>query len=570
MSFSSSYLCCSSCLRKLRQFFPINFWAEVKSLTIIAGPVVLTNLLVFLLGVVSSIFCGHLGTVQLDAVMLATFVIMTCGVSVGTGLSLACDTLISQTYGSKNLKRVGTILQRGILILFLFCFPCWALFINTEQLLLAVKQEPEVARLSQTYVNIFIPALPAAFLYQLLSKYLQNQAIVMPQVYTGIAANLLNALMNYIFLFVLDLDVPGSAWANTISQFTQTILLFLYIWWKKLYVETWGGWTRDCLQEWGSFINLAIPSLLMLCVEWWAYEIGSLLAGLISKVELGAQSILYLFSSALYKIPLGIGVAVSVRIGNALGARKTEQARASSKTTLICGVCVAVTLAAISAGLKDVIGYIFTTEKGIIELAAKIVPIFAFLHVFDATAGICSGILRGVGKQKIGAIINLIAFYGIGIPIGVALMFAAKLGIRGLWTGLLICVVVQSTLFIILIMRLNWNAATEQAQVRAGVKAQAISDADSSYGTCEIQGYRLPQVESAAPEGGIIVFDVYSGKSHSDTAELTEDSATRVAVTTVGEVLSVKQLIIRRGSALLAGLVVLALGIVIHVTLSPG
>ncbi|XP_064425116.1 multidrug and toxin extrusion protein 1-like [Latimeria chalumnae] len=398
MSFSSSYLCCSSCLRKLRQFFPINFWAEVKSLTIIAGPVV----------------------------------IMIWGVSVGTGLSLACDTLISQTYGSKNLKRVGTILQRGILILFLFCFPCWALFINTEQLLLAVKQEPEVARLSQTYVNIFIPALPATFLYQLLSRYLQNQAIVMPQVYTGIAANLLNALMNYIFLFVLDLDV-GSAWANTISHFTQTILLFLYIWWKKLYLETWGGWTRDCLQEWGSFINLAIPSMLMLCIEWWACEIGSFLAGIISKVELGAQSILYLFTNALYKIPSGIGAAASIQIGNALGARKTEQARASSKTTLICGVCVAVMLAAISAGLKDFMGYIFTTEIEIIELAAKIVPIFVFLHVFDATAGICSGILRGVGKQKIGAIINLIAFYGIGIPIGVALMFAVKLGIRDLW-----------------------------------------------------------------------------------------------------------------------------------------
>nr|XP_006002385.1 PREDICTED: multidrug and toxin extrusion protein 2-like [Latimeria chalumnae] len=149
-------------------------------------------------------------------------------------------------------------------------------------------------------------------------------------------------------------------------------------------------------------------------------------------------------------------------------------------------------------------------------------------------------------------------------------MFAVKLGIRGLWTGLLICAVVQSTLFIILIMRLNWNVATEQAQVRAGVKAQAISDADSSYGTCENQGYRLPQVESPTPEGGIIVFDVYSGESHSDTAELTEDSATRIAVTTVGEVLSVKQLIIRRGSALLAGLVVLAFGIVIHITLSPG
>lgn len=51
-----------------------------------------------------------------------------------------------QTYGSGNLKRVGVILQRGILILLLACFPCWAILINTEPLLLAVKQSPEVAR----------------------------------------------------------------------------------------------------------------------------------------------------------------------------------------------------------------------------------------------------------------------------------------------------------------------------------------------------------------------------------------------------------------------------------------
>nr|XP_014347701.1 PREDICTED: multidrug and toxin extrusion protein 1 [Latimeria chalumnae] len=209
-----------------------------------------------------------------------------------TGGKKRVTTSEEMTYGSKNLKHVGMILQRGILILLLFCFPCWALFINTEQLLLAVKQDPEVARLSQTYVNIFIPALPAAFLYQLLSRYLQNQAIVMPLVYTRIAANLLNALLSYIFIWVLHLDVLGSAWANTISQFAQTILLFLYIWWKKLYVETWEGWTGDCLQEWGSFIKLAIPSMFMVCIVWWANVIGIFLAGLISQDELGAQSIL--------------------------------------------------------------------------------------------------------------------------------------------------------------------------------------------------------------------------------------------------------------------------------------
>lgn len=51
-----------------------------------------------------------------------------------------------QTYGSGNLKRVGVILQRGILILLLACFPCWAVLINTEALLLVAQQSPEVAR----------------------------------------------------------------------------------------------------------------------------------------------------------------------------------------------------------------------------------------------------------------------------------------------------------------------------------------------------------------------------------------------------------------------------------------
>ncbi|XP_014347688.1 multidrug and toxin extrusion protein 1 [Latimeria chalumnae] len=558
------------CLRKLRQFVPVNFGAEVKSLAVIAGPVFLSQLMIFLISVVSSIFCGHLGTAQLDAVMLAIGVINVTGISVGSGLSSACDTLMSQTYGSKNLKRIGTILQRGILILFLFCFPCWALFINTEQILLAVKQEPEVARLAQTYVKIFIPALPASFLYQLQTRYLQNQGIILPQVYIGIATNFLNALINYIFLFVLNLEVAGSAWANTISQFTQTILLFLYIWWKKLYVETWGGWTRECLQEWGSFINLAIPSMLMLCIEWWAYEIGSFLAGLISEVELGAQSVLYQLATLAYMFPLGMGVAASVRVGNALGAGDPVKAKASSSTAIICGVFLSIGVALICGGLKDVVAYVFTSEKEIIMLTAKVIPIFASVHLLDSTAGICGGIMRGAGKQKIGAICNLIGFYVIGLPIGISLMFAAKLGILGLWTGLLVCTVIQSTFFLILILTLNWNTASEEAQMRAGIKTQIISDVPGSPGMCENQGHSLPQ-EPAALQDGIILFDVYSSESQTDTTELSEDSAVpHVAITTVGEVVSIKQLMVRRGLALLAGMVVLAVGVIIHFTLSPG
>ncbi|XP_014398294.1 PREDICTED: multidrug and toxin extrusion protein 1 [Myotis brandtii] len=141
-------------------------------------PLFLAQLMVFLISFISSVFCGHLGKLELDAVTLAIAVINVTGISVGFGLSSACDTLMSQTYGSPNKKHVGVILQRGALILLLCCFPCWALFLNTQHLLLLLRQDPAVSRLTHTYVMIFIPALPATFLYTLQVKYLLTQGLL--------------------------------------------------------------------------------------------------------------------------------------------------------------------------------------------------------------------------------------------------------------------------------------------------------------------------------------------------------------------------------------------------------
>ncbi|XP_060146786.1 multidrug and toxin extrusion protein 2-like [Globicephala melas] len=268
------------CLRPLRGALPPDVGRETAELAALAGPVFLAQLLIFLISLVSSVFCGHLGKVELDAVTLAVSVVNVAGISVGTGLASACDTLMSQSFGAKNLKRVGIVLQRSILVLMLCCFPCWALLLNTESLLLFLKQDPEVSRIAQIYVMILIPSLPATFLFQLQAKYLQSQGIILPQVVTGIAANVLNVGMNALLLYALDFGVAGSAWANTTSQFSLSALLFLYVWWKKIHVHTWGGWTRDCFQEWGSFIQLAIPSMFMVCIEWWTFEVGTFLAGL--------------------------------------------------------------------------------------------------------------------------------------------------------------------------------------------------------------------------------------------------------------------------------------------------
>ncbi|XP_010125359.1 PREDICTED: multidrug and toxin extrusion protein 1, partial [Chlamydotis macqueenii] len=524
------------------------------------------QLLGFLISVVSSIFCGHLGKAELDAVTLAVSVINVTGISIGSGLASACDTLMSQTYGGKNLKQVGTILQRGILILLLCCFPCWALFVNTERILLLIQQDPEVSRLTQVYVMIFIPALPAAFLYQLQTRYLLSQAIILPQVLTGIAANILNVAMNAFFLYALKLGMVGSAWANTVSQYTQAILLFLYVWWKKIHVETWGGWTRDCLLDWGSFIRLAVPGMLMMCIEWWTFEIGSFLAGLLSVVELGAQSVIYELSSAAYMVPLGFSVAVSVRVGNALGSGDVVQAKTSCITALLCSGVFAVVVATLLGTLKDVVGYIFTNDKEIVILVSKVVIIFAPFHLFDAVAATCGGVLRGTGKQKMGAIANAIGYYAIGLPIGISLMFAAKMGVLGLWVGMILCISLQALSFSAFVMRMDWKKAAEEAQVRAGLKKQQEDVNFNGTAANKTSAVDYVCVDTDTVDTVVLPESIVGGERQPDHQLITED----LTVVPVPPAVVWRALIIRRVLAAAAAVAVLLVGILVRLLTGNG
>ncbi|KAM6110693.1 multidrug and toxin extrusion protein 2-like [Pterocles gutturalis] len=554
-------------LRGVRRLLPAGTRRESCELARLAGPVFVAQLLGFLISVVSSIFCGHLGKAELDAVTLAVSVINVTGISIGSGLASACDTLMSQTYGGKNLKQVGTILQRGILILLLCCFPCWAVFVNTERILLLLRQDPEVSRLTQVYVMIFIPALPAVFLYQLQTRYLLSQAIILPQVLTGIAANILNVAMNAFFLYALKLGMVGSAWANTASQYTQALLLFLYVWWKKIHVETWGGWSRDCLQDWGPFIRLAVPGMLMMCIEWWTFEIGSFLAGLLSVVELGVQSVMYELSSAAYMVPLGFSVAVSVRVGNALGAGDVVQAKTSCITALLCAEIFAVVVATLLGTLKDVVGYIFTNDKEIITLVSKVVIIFAPFHLFDAAAATCGGVLRGTGKQKMGAIANAIGYYAIGLPIGISLMFAAKMGVLGLWVGMIICISLQALSFLAFVVCVDWKKAAEEAQVRAGLKKQ-LEDVNSN-GTAANKTAALDYISVDTDTGDTVVLpeSIAGGERQPDHQLITQEEP---AVVPAPPAVVWRALIIRRVLAAAAAVAVLLVGILVRLLTSTG
>uniref|UniRef100_A0A674NJN3 Multidrug and toxin extrusion protein n=1 Tax=Takifugu rubripes TaxID=31033 RepID=A0A674NJN3_TAKRU len=556
--------CCSCPAGK--RLVPPEYRNELRHLFKLAGPVVISQTMTFMISFVSTIFCGHLGKTELAGVSLSIAVVNVTGVSIGTGLSLTCDTLISQTYGSGNLKRVGVILQRGVLILLLACFPCWAVLINTEALLLAAQQSPEVARSSDSF------ALQAAFMYQLQGRYLQNQGIIWPQVVTGAIANLCNAGINYLLLFHLELGVAGSAAANAISQFIQALVLFIYICVMGLHKATWDGWSLECLQEWGPFVRLAIPSMLMLCLEWWLFEVGAFLAGLISEADLGAQSITYELTVIAYMVPMGLSAAASVRVGNALGAGKPEQAKLSCIVPVVC-----------------------TCKKQQATQTDTSIKCFG--------AGVTGGVLRGAGKQMVGALCNLVGHYFIGLPIGVSLMFAAHMGIIGLWTGLTVCVFMQASFFVIYLCRLDWQKASKEVShvavfavyLKVNVAKLFLRWSSPGPGESGDPGQRGKGDDGlgrygkfrlmSVPVLWVLSSHVLPGPARRHTDVSTVDAACKdlegasaaaaqternvTTTTTVGDLLSGTQLVLRRGSALLVMLAIMAAGILLSHFLTP-
>lgn len=568
----------------MRRWLPLAYREELYQVLRLTGPLLLSRILNFLLPFVITIFCGHIGNAELAGYALASAIINCTTTSTGYGLAMACDTLISQTFGSKNMKRVGVILQRSSLILLLFCLPCWGILINSHNLLLIMHQEEEVARTAQLYVIAFLPAVPAMFLHQLQVAYLQNQGIILPQMYTAAVANLFNLGFNYVLIFSLELGVVGSAVANSLSQITICLLLFGYIRWKKLHKETWGGWSTDCLQEWGAYMKLAVPSVFMICFEWWIWEIGGFLSGVLGKVDLAAQHVLLEIGAITYMFPLGVHAAACVRVGNALGAGNTTRAIVTCKVALVLSGVLAVLQGIVLAGCKSIIGYIFTSDDNIVTIVSDNLTVYTFLQFFDALLCVCSGILVGSGMQKIAALSNLVCYYFIGLPVGIALMFAAELRILGLWLGLSICVVLETGFFLILIFKLNWKKVTQKAQQRAGKKVLVTSkrpvstvmneamvpDISDCPNTAQSDGEETPKADGYSPVNTQdqelkVGYEAEGNNTNARGTEGDTEQSKNTSNTEPQADLSVTQLILRRGLSVLVAVLILAIGIIIHI-----
>ena len=177
-------------------------------------------------------------------------------------------------------------------------------------------------------------------------------------------------------------------------------------------------------------------------------------------------------------IPFGIGVAASTRIGNLLGAQNARGAARAAHTAAWLSVLLGAVVLTILMSTKDHFAKIFNDNEDVVKLTANVLPFVALFQIADGLNGSCGGSLRGMGRQHIGAMVNLLSYYCGALPLGIYLAFHGW-GLRGLWVGQCIALYIVGFLEWVIVGFSNWEGEVQKAFERMD-KTERVENGISS------------------------------------------------------------------------------------------
>ena len=279
----------------------------------------------------------------------------------------------------------------------------------------------------------------------------------------------LNAALNYLFIYTFEMGLLGAPTATAISYWLSFLGLLLYARFVRG-SDHWGGWSRQCLTNTWTFTRLALLGVMHVGTEWWAFEIIALVAGQLGKIPLAAQSVIMTSDQIMNTIPFGVGVALSSRVGNLLGDRSARGAARAAHVGAVLSIMLGVVVLIILLATRHQFGRLFNDDQAVIDLTADVLPAVALFQIADGLNGSCGGSLRGMGKQHIGAAVNIVSYYCLALPLGIWMAWNGW-GLQGLWLGNCIALYLVGTLEWLIVALTNWEKQVKNAYARMDTSA---------------------------------------------------------------------------------------------------
>ncbi|WOH10279.1 hypothetical protein DCAR_0729746 [Daucus carota subsp. sativus] len=458
----------SSSSSSLAKRWEVLVMGEMKKVSYIAMPMVVTTVSQYMLRVISMMMIGHLGELSLSGASIATSLTNVTGFSLLFGMSSALETLCGQAYGAERYQMLGIYTYGAIISLLLVCIPISVLWIFTERLLILIGQDPLISHEAGNYSIWLIPTLFPYAILQLLIRFLLAQSLIYPMLLSSVAALVFHIPISWLLVFKFKIGSAGAALGIGLSYWLNVVLLGIYVKYASSCEKTRISFSQHVFPSIREFFRLGIPSAIMICLEWWSYELVILLSGLLPnpQLETSVLSICLVVSSLHYFIPYSFGAAASTRVSNELGAGHPEAASLAAWVASFLAVIEGVTASAILFSCRSVLGYAFGEEKELVDYVKDMVPLLSLSVLMDCLAALFSGVARGVGWQHLGAYVNLGAFFLCGIPMACVLAFVFHWRGKGLWTGLTTASLLQGLMLMMITFFTNWKKQARAARQR--------------------------------------------------------------------------------------------------------
>lgn len=446
----------------------ISFRTELLGLISSSIPVAIASLCQYLLTVALVFSVGRLGSAELAAISLSSMTANISGYAIIQGVATCLDTLCPQAYGRKEFNWVGIHFIRCTILLLIVSCPIILFWIfGLYQTLVYFVHDHELALYASMYLRIIAYGVPGFVLFENAKHFLQAQGLFQPLAYIlGICAPI-NAFLNYVLVWnkQIGLGFVGAPLSVVITNYLMCIMIYAYIY----MLEGRKCWPRQAIYHpifwlnWKRMIDLAIPGVLMVELEWLAFEVITLEASRFGTTVLAAQSIINTTCVLLYQIPFAMSIAASTRIAWYIGAASENASKTSAMVTIILSLISGSACGALLYGFRYWFASLYTDDAAIIALADQVLVIASIYQVFDFLSCATGGILRGQGRQRICGFVSLTSYYILGLPCAYIFGFVFKWELMGLWVGMIIALMTILLTQLYFVRVSNWKKIINEA-----------------------------------------------------------------------------------------------------------